>query len=248
MSQGVAPLPGDAERNVAEQVQFERELRGWSTGELARRLTEAGCPISQSAIWRIENGEPRRKISVDELIGFSVVFDKKVENLLKPPRTEFPEEPVKEYVARWIDMERRVWSMELDASVAFSDIATMVDSYPETMRRLPDLVVDVIAEKEASYLEKKLLDRLKTMQTRLSSIRRSDRPRQLSRTGPIISYWKRIGLTRTEMLNEAKRLNFEGTLNGGMKSDIEAATRGECPVHGPQGRQDARPGQAKKRS
>ena len=74
----------DSEANLAERIGLERERRSWSTAELARRMTEAGCPTSQSAVWRIENGVPRRKISVDELLAVSKVFGQALEDLVKP--------------------------------------------------------------------------------------------------------------------------------------------------------------------
>jgi hypothetical protein len=48
-------------------------------------MTKAGCPMNQSSIWKIENGEPRRKITVDEAIAFAKVFEKTLEQLLTPP-------------------------------------------------------------------------------------------------------------------------------------------------------------------
>ncbi|MFI9270223.1 helix-turn-helix transcriptional regulator [Kitasatospora sp. NPDC052896] len=74
-----------SEENAAERVRLERELLGWSTGELAKRMTEAGYPINQSSVWRIESGEPRRRINLDEAIGFAKVFNLPLEDFLGPP-------------------------------------------------------------------------------------------------------------------------------------------------------------------
>jgi transcriptional regulator with XRE-family HTH domain len=70
---------------LARRVAYERERRGWSPGGLARLMTKAGCPMNQSSIWKIENGEPRRKITVDEAIAFAKVFETTLEELLTPP-------------------------------------------------------------------------------------------------------------------------------------------------------------------
>lgn len=47
-----------SEGNVAARVALEREVRGWSTTELAERVTRAGIKMNQTAVWRIENGTP----------------------------------------------------------------------------------------------------------------------------------------------------------------------------------------------
>ncbi|WP_052863945.1 helix-turn-helix domain-containing protein [Streptomyces niger] len=75
-----------SEGNAAERVALEREVRGWSTTELAARMTEAGVPMNQTAVWRIENGTPRRKITLDEALGFARVFELPLEELMSPPQ------------------------------------------------------------------------------------------------------------------------------------------------------------------
>ncbi|MFJ9523370.1 helix-turn-helix domain-containing protein [Kitasatospora sp. NPDC101801] len=73
-----------SEEHAAERVRLEREARGWSTAELAKRMTKAGYPINQSSVWRIESGEPRRRINLDEAIGFAKVFELTLEDFLGP--------------------------------------------------------------------------------------------------------------------------------------------------------------------
>lgn len=73
------------ERNLAERIRWERESRGWSYEALAQQMTDKGCPINASSLYKIEKGSPRpRKISVDELVALSQVFDISVEDLLVP--------------------------------------------------------------------------------------------------------------------------------------------------------------------
>lgn len=74
-----------SEGNVAARVALEREVRGWSTTELAARMTKAGVPMNQTAVWRIESAKPRRKITLDEALGFSRVFELPLEELMSPP-------------------------------------------------------------------------------------------------------------------------------------------------------------------
>jgi transcriptional regulator with XRE-family HTH domain len=89
-----------SESALAQRIAYERERRGWSYEGLARRMTAAGCPINQSALYKIEkgtkgkNGEPGppRRITVDELLGFSRVFEQSIESLLLPTAAALSEE------------------------------------------------------------------------------------------------------------------------------------------------------------
>lgn len=69
---------------LARRIAFERKSRNWSPGGLANLMTKAGAPMNQSAIWKIENGKPRRRITVDEAIAFAKVFDVPLDELLTP--------------------------------------------------------------------------------------------------------------------------------------------------------------------
>lgn len=73
-----------SERSLARRLQWERESRGWTYDGLAARLTAAGCPIQASAIYKIEKGDPPRRITVDELVALAQVFEADVQELLVP--------------------------------------------------------------------------------------------------------------------------------------------------------------------
>ena len=78
------PRALQSEENLARRIAYERENRGWTYEGIAKRLTEVGCPIQGSAIYKIEKGIPRRRISVDELVGFASVFELDIDELLTP--------------------------------------------------------------------------------------------------------------------------------------------------------------------
>lgn len=78
------PRSLQGEDNLAQRIAYEREQRGWTYEGLAKRLTDVGCPIQGSAIYKIEKGTPRRRISVDELVAFAKVFDADTSDLLIP--------------------------------------------------------------------------------------------------------------------------------------------------------------------
>ncbi len=74
-----------SEDNLARRITYEREQRGWSYAGLAQRMTAQGCAIDQSALYKVEKGSPRRRISVDELVAISEVFALPMTELLAPP-------------------------------------------------------------------------------------------------------------------------------------------------------------------
>ena len=63
-----------------------REAKDLSQGELARRLTEAGRPISRNALLQIERG--KRGISLDEAIALIAQLDVVPAHLLTPEEGE----------------------------------------------------------------------------------------------------------------------------------------------------------------
>ncbi|MET7717429.1 helix-turn-helix transcriptional regulator [Streptomyces sp. NPDC005407] len=71
------------EDNAAKRIKVERDKRGWSTTTLSDRLNEAGFEMNPSGVWRIENG--KRRINLDEAIGFAEVFGVSLANLVGPP-------------------------------------------------------------------------------------------------------------------------------------------------------------------
>lgn len=73
-----------AERLLAERLAYERERREWTYEGMAKRVSDAGCPIQSSAIFKIEKGDPPRRITVDEFVAFARVFETTVEDLLLP--------------------------------------------------------------------------------------------------------------------------------------------------------------------
>lgn len=74
-----------AEDHLARRIAIERERKDMSTDGLAQRMTDVGCAMTGSAIYKIEKGVPRRRITVDELVAFSQVFEVPIEDLLLPP-------------------------------------------------------------------------------------------------------------------------------------------------------------------
>lgn len=70
------------ESNLARRIAYERERRGLSYEALAEAMTKVGCAINASSIYKIEKGNPPRRISVDELAALAEVFDEPLADLL----------------------------------------------------------------------------------------------------------------------------------------------------------------------
>lgn len=74
-----------AEAALARRVEYERTTRGMSYEGLAARMSRVGCPIQASAIYKIEKGDPPRRITVDEVVALSSVFEMSIDDLLVMP-------------------------------------------------------------------------------------------------------------------------------------------------------------------
>jgi len=63
----------EAVANLARRVERERLLRGWSAGDLQRRLEEVGCSVPKNRLTRLENGTGGG-VDLDLLMGLRKVF------------------------------------------------------------------------------------------------------------------------------------------------------------------------------
>lgn len=124
-----------AEEHLAQRVQAERERRGWTNEGLAKRMADIGCPMSGSAIFKIEKGEPRRRIVVDELVGFSRVFKLPVTELLIPPDLAVSKEFVR-LLDAWAQALADGREAEARAGEAFRTLRGVVR---EELDRRPDV-------------------------------------------------------------------------------------------------------------
>lgn len=82
MARNNKPRTLGSEKILAQRIKRERKARDWSPAELAKEMTDVGCSMATSAIYRIEEGT--RKISVDELVALTTVFDATMDELLTP--------------------------------------------------------------------------------------------------------------------------------------------------------------------
>lgn len=73
------------EDHLARTIKRLREQHGMSYAGLARRMADVGCPVQPSALYKIEEATPRRRITIDELFALSRVFELSLEELVALP-------------------------------------------------------------------------------------------------------------------------------------------------------------------
>ena len=131
------PLP-NPDRAITEEMQlpariaYERERRGWSYEGLAQRMTEAGCPIAPSGIYKTE--QQGRRVVVEELVGYSRVFGIPVERLLLPAD-----------VAQ-VDTLREAWQAWASASDAYWRAKQAADRADEAAKQAARVLLDEVGD------------------------------------------------------------------------------------------------------
>ena len=143
--------PIASEDALARRIAFERSRRDMTYEGLAKRMTDAGCAIQPSAIYKIEKAEPRRRITVDELVAFAEVFDLTLDNLLLPPEIAFSEE-AQRLVKEWQAARREISDVierHGDALVSLAEFSAQ--------HQVPDMQPVLLAHLEDSRTEDETL-------------------------------------------------------------------------------------------
>jgi transcriptional regulator with XRE-family HTH domain len=137
------------EQNVAVRIKLEREARGWSTNALSDRMNEAGFEMNPSAVWRIENR--KRRINLDEAIGFAEVFGISLRNLVGPPQLA-----AKARAMELIDDVVEAFRATQRANAAFTRARDAFDAYltehPDISEEAEAMVSNAIAEAASEQL------------------------------------------------------------------------------------------------
>jgi transcriptional regulator with XRE-family HTH domain len=81
---GREPLPGSRflSDTVAEKVRAYRLLRRLKQGDVAEEMRKLRHPWTQATVSQVERGQ--RNLTVDELLGLSILFDVSLNELLDP--------------------------------------------------------------------------------------------------------------------------------------------------------------------
>jgi transcriptional regulator with XRE-family HTH domain len=109
-----------------------------STEGLAKRMTDLGCPINQSAIWKIENGDPPRRVTYDEALAMAEVFGLPLEELSVAPEAAADREAI-----RLFDELRRAQQETRDARTRLS---VHVSAHPTTWAAIEEHMENLAQE------------------------------------------------------------------------------------------------------
>jgi transcriptional regulator with XRE-family HTH domain len=123
------PRSLQSEDNVARRIAQERARLGWSYEGLAERMTLVGCPIQPSGLYKIE--KQGRRITVAELVAFSLVFATDVVELLEDPEL-VADEAAKELVKAWHaakEQERAALHRIVEHVKQFPDAEPLIEKY-----------------------------------------------------------------------------------------------------------------------
>jgi transcriptional regulator with XRE-family HTH domain len=124
-----------SERALARRIAFEREKRGMSYEGLASRMDKVGCAINASAIYKIEKNDPPRRITVDELVGFSEVFAIPIQHLLMPPELA-ARERLLDLLTDWELARQKYAAAEADRDAAEDTLRSYVQENPDVQSAL----------------------------------------------------------------------------------------------------------------
>jgi hypothetical protein len=94
-------------------------------------MTKAGCAINGSALYKIEKGVPRRRITVDEHVAFASVFEVPMEDLLTPPQL-LEDRRGLELVSAFFDAESRRRGAEAAWRAAGATLWIYLEQHPRT--------------------------------------------------------------------------------------------------------------------
>ncbi|MFD7298592.1 helix-turn-helix domain-containing protein [Streptomyces sp. NPDC059897] len=139
------------EGNVAVRIKLEREARGWSTNALSDRLNEAGFDMNPSAVWRIENG--KRRINLDEAIGFADVFGLDLRNLVGPPQLAAQARAM-ELIDEVVDAFRATQRANATLTEARDALDAYLAEHPDIREEAEVQVTNSIAEEAGKHLSK----------------------------------------------------------------------------------------------
>lgn len=130
------------EENAAVRIKLEREKRGWSTTALSDLLNEAGFDMNPSAVWRIENR--KRRINLDEAIGFAEIFGVPLSNFVGPPSLAAMGRAM-ELIDNVVATYRASFRAGAEATQARDDLAAYLADHPEIATEADAMVSNAIA-------------------------------------------------------------------------------------------------------
>jgi transcriptional regulator with XRE-family HTH domain len=118
------------ERTLARRIAYERKQQGMTPAGLAQRMTELGCPINQSAIWKIENSTPPRRITYDEAVAFAKVFGLTLDELAVPPEVA-ADKKLRALLAEHARIDDEIKKLKRRERELTEQVVALVDRFPD---------------------------------------------------------------------------------------------------------------------
>lgn len=148
-----------SELYLSRRIAHEREKQRMTYEGLAQRMTEYGCGIDQSAIYKIEKGKPRRRITVNELVAFAAVLQVPIEDLVLPAeiaaqsafRDTWDElqRNREQMAAIWADVNEKIAPMMERNATLTKRLGELAEENPSVRDALPDLVAGMSSVHES---------------------------------------------------------------------------------------------------
>ena len=120
-----------SERTLARRVAYERTTRGLTYAQLAQEMTSVGCAIRGSALYKIENNEPPRRVTVDELVALSLVFEIALDELLVPYELVIDSRG-RRLVQEWTDNRDALDEVQLRHDASWTELVEHMHAHPES--------------------------------------------------------------------------------------------------------------------
>lgn len=108
---------------VRRRIEWELAQKQWSYHDLARALTDSGHPTHPSAISKLLNGSPPRRITLNEFAALAEVLDRDPQELLVSKEV-FLSDRANELLALLEEAQAVAWKGLSRLRKVFSDVAT----------------------------------------------------------------------------------------------------------------------------
>src|SRR4051794_21059169 len=119
----LTPRTRGSERSLASRIAHERGRRNLTYEALSRQMGQVGCKIDKSSLQKIEVADAAtgkfRRVTVNELIGFSNVFDLSLDELLEP-FARVRDREARELVEIWAESRDSLGAIQERMNVSWS--------------------------------------------------------------------------------------------------------------------------------
>ncbi|WP_051711942.1 hypothetical protein [Streptomyces sp. NRRL S-350] len=96
-------------------------------------------------MWRIESGEPRRRVNLDEAIGFAKVFDISLDNLVGPPEIA-ANAHVKRLLAEFAESWQKFVAVRKEMESARDALDAYGTAHPNLAELISAMITRVVAD------------------------------------------------------------------------------------------------------